>query len=45
MSKGGRGGLKSLDNIVKKPGVLVEAASLAGPATIDILVPDIVRIK
>jgi len=38
-------GLESLDDIVGKPGFLVEVASLVGPATINVLVPDIVRIK
>jgi hypothetical protein len=45
VSKGRYGGLKPLDNIVGKPGVLVKAAFLAGLATIDILVPNIVKIK
>jgi len=45
VSEGRHGELESLDNIVGKPGVLVGVASLAGPATTDVLVPDIVRIK
>ena len=45
MKKGRHGRLKSLNNIVGKPGFLVGVVSLVGPAIIDVLVPDIVRIK
>ena len=45
VKKGRHSRLESLDNTIRKPGFLVKAASLAGPATIDISVPDIVRIK
>jgi len=45
VKEGRHGGLKSSDNIVGKPSFLVRVASLVGLATIDILMPDIVRIK
>jgi hypothetical protein len=45
VKEGRCGRLESLDNIVGKPGFLVGVASLAGLATIDVLVLDIVKIK
>ena len=45
INKGRHNRLKPLDNIVRKPGILVEVAFLIGPATINILVSDIVKIK
>jgi hypothetical protein len=45
VKEGGYSKLEFLDNIVGKPGFLVGVVSLVGPATIDILVLDIVRIK
>ena len=39
------GGLEFLDNIVGKPGFLVGVVSLAGLATIDVLVLNIIKIK
>ena len=45
VKEGRYGGLESLDDIVGKPGFLVRVVSLIGPATIDVLVLDIVRMK
>jgi hypothetical protein len=45
VKEGRRGRLESLDDIVGKPGFPVGVVSLAGLATIDVLVLDIVRMK
>jgi hypothetical protein len=45
VSKGRYSGLKPFDNIVKKPNILIKVASLAGLATINIPIPDIIKIK